>query len=114
MRTKADPSHQFERRHQAVIFKLRTGHIGVNAHLHRTCTNSSNICANDVCNREQVIEDVDHLMFRCPGHDDIRQSLLPRTTDIDALTWSTDAQILKLVVTYSLKALERRELWSKR
>uniref|UniRef100_A0A0B7BUJ0 RNase H type-1 domain-containing protein n=1 Tax=Arion vulgaris TaxID=1028688 RepID=A0A0B7BUJ0_9EUPU len=68
-----DNINLLQRKDQSTIFQLRTGHVGLNYHLHRInpthlphCRKCSHSC-----------ETVQHILLECPGLHKARQELLP-------------------------------------
>jgi ribonuclease HI len=58
------------RRTEIVLNRMRMGHVGVNAYLHRFHMDDTGMCPNAGCNLQETIE---HYMLHCPS------SQLPRT-----------------------------------
>lgn len=59
------------RRHAALLFQLRSGHIPLNKHLHRiNCTPSPRCPACD--ERDETVE---HFLLHCPAYDRMRQRM---------------------------------------
>ena len=68
-----DSINQLHRAHQTAIFRLRTQHAPLNAHLHRIKTDHPAKCV--YCTDSD--ETVEHFLFHCPLYGDIRTRLLP-------------------------------------
>ena len=100
---KRDKANSLPRKYQTTIFRLRTGHIALNAHLNRIIPNIPPNC--DLCGHHQ--ETIDHHLFKCPGLDDLRSSLLPPKPDNKNCLYSS-AEQLKNTCEYHFMALARR------
>ena len=70
---KNDPINSLNRKDQVIIFRLRTTHVPLNAHLSRIVKNHQPNCA--LCHHEE--EDVKHFLFDCPALADLRDWFLP-------------------------------------
>jgi len=55
---------ELPRRHSALLFQLRTGHVSLNKHLHRITKAPSPIC--EACNQKN--ESVYHFILECPAY----------------------------------------------
>jgi ribonuclease HI len=63
------------KKHAAILIQLRTGHIGLNAHLNRIRRTDSPLCP--CCRRQD--ETVEHFLLHCPAHHAARSTLTDRT-----------------------------------
>ena len=68
-----DAINQLHRAHQTAVFRLRTHHAPLNAHLHRIKKKHPPKCV--YCPDSD--ETVEHFLFRCQLYDNIRSRLLP-------------------------------------
>ena len=91
------------RKDQVAIFRLRTQHAPLNCHLNRINPQRPPMCP--LCNAH--FETTEHLLFRCPGLQDLRQELLPPSPDINNTLYSTADQLRKTSNYYHM-ALGRR------
>ena len=66
---RADPYYQLTRREQVAIFRLRTGHNRMNAHLF----NKFHVGQSDQCPCQTGSMTTEHLLQACPLHDDLRR-----------------------------------------
>ena len=66
-----DDLHRLDRCGQSTVFRLRTGHCGLNKHLHRIGQADTPLCP---CGEEQT---VDHILQLCPIYHQLRQDLWP-------------------------------------
>ena len=70
---KNDPINSLKRKDQVIIFRLRTTHVPLNAHLSRILNDHQPNCT--LCNQEE--ETVKHFLFDCPALADLREVYLP-------------------------------------
>ena len=70
---KNDPINLLERKDQVVIFRLRTNHIQLNAHLSRIKKDHEPNCV--LCDYRE--ETVQHILFECPPLQVLRRQFLP-------------------------------------
>ena len=68
-----DPINQLHRAHQTAIFRLRTHHAPLYAHLHRIKKEHPAKCVHCPDSDETIY----HFLFHCPLYDNIRTRLLP-------------------------------------
>jgi hypothetical protein len=59
------------RRHASILVQLRTGHVGLNKHLHKIGKAESPLCP--AC--QKTDETVHHFLFRCPAYDRQRRKI---------------------------------------
>ena len=98
-----DSIHALERRYQTAIFRLRTEHIPLNFHLNRMNPEHPPMCL--LC--DYAYETVHHLLFQCPGLQDLRQKFLPPFPDTDNTLYSSPQQLTQTATFYYM-ALGRR------
>ena len=96
-----DQINSLDRRSQTTIFRLRTGHCGLNKHLKRLGIAESAHC--DCGSEEQTPE---HILQNCPHLDAARQVHWPADTDLGTKLWGPVDQ-LQLTVDF-LAATELR------
>ena len=90
-----DALHQLDRKQQTAIFRLRTGHCGLRAHLKRIgqADTATCHCGND----DQTPE---HVLQACPLFDDQRKDVWPDETDLETKLWGT-ADNLRLTTRFT-------------
>ena len=99
-----DPINQLHRAHQTAVFRLRTHHAPLNAHLHRIKKEHPAKCV--YCpNSDETIE---HFLFHCPLYDNIRSRLLPAQPNIHNTLYGSTTQ-LQRTATYNMSAMNRRD-----
>jgi hypothetical protein len=59
------------RRHASILVQLRTGHVGLNKHLHKIGKAESPLCP--AC--QKTIQTDHHFLFRCPAYDGQRRKM---------------------------------------
>ena len=84
-----DPINFLKRKDQVVIFRLRTNHIQLNAHLSRITKDHNPTCT--LCGYKE--ETVHHFLFECPHLQDLRTQFLPLNPDRDNSLYSTKNQL---------------------
>ena len=100
---KNDEINALKRQEQVNIFRLRSKHVPLNAHLKRIGVLTSSECP--LC---QVPEEtVEHHLFLCPALDDLRTELLPPKPDISNTLFGTSLQ-LKNTNNFYVMAGQRR------
>ena len=100
---KIDPINSLERKDQVVIFRLRTNHIQLNAHLNRILKDHQPACP--LCGYRE--ETVHHFLFECPPLQDIRSQFLPPNPNRENTLYAPLLQ-LKNTSSYFHKANHRR------
>ena len=88
---KNDPINSLERKDQVVIFRLRTNHIQLNAHLNRILKDHQPACP--LCGYNE--ETVHHFLFECPQLQDIRTQFLPPSPDRENSLYASKLQLIK-------------------
>ena len=92
------------RAHQTAIFRLRTQHAPLNAHLHRIKKDHPAKCV--YCPDSD--ETVEHFLFHCQLYDNIRSRLLPAQPTIHNTLYGSTTQ-LQRTATYNMSAMNRRD-----
>ena len=93
-----DPINSLERREQVVIYRLRTQHIQLNAHLNRIKPDHSPVCP--LCHFPY--ETVTHFLFECQELQDLRQLYLPPEPNLGNTLYSTLEQLEKTSQYYNM------------
>ncbi|GFR75152.1 reverse transcriptase-like protein [Elysia marginata] len=97
-----DSINSLERRDQVIIFRLRTDHAPVNAHLNRIQP-----MIPPVCHFCDAPYETTHLLFQCTSLQDLREEYLPPQPD----AWNTlypNSQKLKKTSTFYTQMSSRR------
>ena len=100
---KTDPINSLPRKEQVTIFRLRTTHAPLNAHLNKITKDHLPNC--NLCSHNK--EDVQHFLLECPALTDLRDRLLPRNPTIQSTLYS-DKHQLKNTAKYFRMANGRR------
>ena len=100
---KKDEINALKRHEQVNIFRLRSRHVPLNAHLKRIGVLTSSECP--LCQYPE--ETVEHHLFLCPALDDLRTNLLPQKPDISNTLFGSHSQ-LSDTNTFFLMAGQRR------
>ena len=79
-----DPIWRLERAQQTTIFRLRTGHCGLSAHLKRI-----GISDTSLCECEQADQTPDHVLQSCPKYAERRQLTWPQGADLTTKLWGS-------------------------
>ena len=98
-----DPINTLGRREQVIIYRLRTQHVQLNAHLNRIKTDHLSRCP--LCHNPN--ETVCHFLFECQNLKDLRQLYLPPEPDLGNTLYSSREQ-LESTTTYFILANRRR------
>ena len=99
-----DPINQLHRAHQTAVFRLRTHHAPLNAHLHRI--KKEHPAKSVYCPDSD--ETIEHFLFHCPLYDNIRSRLLPAQPNIHNTLYGSTTQ-LQRTATYNMSAMNRRD-----
>ena len=83
-----DSIRMLERRQQTTIYRLRTGHCSLRAHLKRI-----GVAATSLCECGLADQTPSHVLQDCPLHDDRRQRIWPGGGDLYSKLWGTAAQL---------------------
>ena len=86
-----DPVNKLKRGEQSTIFRLRTGHIGLNNHLSRIKKNFPSQCP--LCLHPN--ETVEHHLLQCPELHDLRRQFLPAEPSIFNCLYGCQEQLEK-------------------
>ena len=98
-----DPINYLKRKEQVVIFRLRTNHIQLNAHLSRITSNHQPTC--NLCGYKD--ETVQHFLFDCPPLQDLRKEFLPLNPDRENTLYQSKQQLIQTYKYYQ-NANQRR------
>ena len=79
-----DPIRALERHQQTTIFRLRTGHCGLRAHLKRI-----GVAPSAQCECGQADQTPAHILQECPLLDEQRRQSWPGGVDLDTKLWGT-------------------------
>ena len=79
-----DPIWRLERAQQTTIFRLRTGHCGLSAHLKRIGISDTSLCE---CG--QADQTPDHVLQSCPKYAERRQLTWPQSADLPTKLWGS-------------------------
>ena len=79
-----DPIWRMERAQQTTIFRLRTGHCGLSAHLKRIGISDTSLCE---CG--QADQTPDHVLQSCPKYAERRQLTWPQGADLTTKLWGS-------------------------
>ena len=100
-----DPINTLERREQVVIYRLRTQHIQLNAHLNRIKSDHPATCP--LCHDPN--ETVTHFLFECQNLKDLRQLYLPPEPNLGNTLYSTQEQLEKTTKFYIMANRRRAD-----
>jgi len=100
---KKDPINCLKRREQVVIFRLRTNHIQLNAHLSRITKDHQPSCP--LCDYKE--ETVHHFLFDCAPLQDLRKQFLPPDPNRENSLYSSTQQLMQ-TCRYYHEATRRR------
>ena len=93
-----DPINALGRREQVIIYRLRTQHIQLNAHLNRINPEHPPMCPLCGCQ----FETVPHFLFECQNLQDLRQLYLPPDPDLEKILYSSTPQLERTVTYYNM------------
>ena len=94
-----DPINQLHTAQQTAVFRLRTHHAPLNAHLHRIKKERPAKCVYSPDSDETV----EHFLFHCPLYDNTRSRLLPAQRNIHNTLYGSTTQ-LQRTATYNMPA----------
>ena len=103
---KKDPNNSLKREDQVIIFRLRTQHIPLNAHLNRIKTDHAPICP--LCDHPQ--ETVKHFLFECEPLDDLRKTYLPPGPDLENTLYADRSQLQQTCKYYTMANRRRTQV----
>ena len=92
-----DSLDSLEGRDQVTIFRLRTHHAPINAHLNRIQPMIPPNCL--LCNAPY--ETTKHFLFECPALKDLRDEHLPPNPDLGNTLYSSTQQLKKTCIFYA-------------
>ena len=93
---KKDPINSLKRKDQVAIFRLRTTHVQLNAHLSRITKDHPPACP--LCGYRE--ETVNHFLFDCPTLQDARTEFLPQNPNLENTLYSDLQQLLQTSLFY--------------
>ncbi|GFS19346.1 retrovirus-related Pol polyprotein from type-1 retrotransposable element R1 2 [Elysia marginata] len=79
------------RKGQTTLFRLRTGHNRLKAHLYKTY----NIGHTDLCLCGEAAETVEHVVQDCQNYRKLRQAVWSKPTDLQTKAWGTAEEMGK-------------------
>ena len=79
-----DPIWRLERGQEITIFRLRTGHCGLSAHLEKIGISDTSLCE---CG--QADQTPDHVLKSCPKYAERRQLAWPHGADLATKKWGS-------------------------
>ena len=85
-----DPIWRLERAQQTTIFRLRTGHCGLSAHLKRIGISDTSLCE---CG--QADQTPDHVLQSCPEYAERRQLTWPHGADLATKLWGSAEDVYR-------------------
>ena len=88
---KKDNLNQLNRKQQTIIFRLRTQHVPLNAHLNRINPMHEPLCP--LC--DHAYETVEHFLFDCQKLYDLRENFLPPKPDLENTLYGSVDQLGK-------------------
>ena len=83
-----DPIRTLERKHQTLIFRMRTGHCGLRTHLKRIGATATATCQCGEADQTSA-----HILQDCPLFDEQRQQSWPEGADLNTKLWGTAADL---------------------
>ena len=86
-----DQINYLQRKDQVIIFRLRTTHIPLNAHLSRITKDHPPACT--LCGYKE--ETVQHFLFDCPFLQDTRKEFLPENPSLENTLYCDKQQLLQ-------------------
>ena len=98
-----DPINSLKRKDQVIIFRLRSTHIQLNAHLSRITKDHPPACT--LCGYRE--ETVNHFLFDCQPLQTIRNEFLPQNPGLENSIYSDREQLLK-TSRFFQKAMQQR------
>nr|KAG5705581.1 hypothetical protein BaRGS_034779 [Batillaria attramentaria] len=87
-RADQDPIRTLERRHQTTIYRLRTGHCGLRAHLKRIGVADTALCQCGLADQTPS-----HVLQDCPLHEEMRQHFWPEGGNLNTKLWGNAADL---------------------
>jgi len=98
-------------RQASILTQLRTGHIPINAHLHKIQKSNMPYCPQYTC--IQAMEDIHHLIFTCPKYTQERHQLILRIgrKNFSNPKLLTDKNIIPHTLTYLNKTGQFKQVF---
>ena len=96
-----DPIWRLERALQTTIFRLRTGHCGLSAHLKKI-----GISDNSLCECGQADQTPDHVLQSCPKYAEKRQLTWPQGADLTTKLWGSAEDLYRTAGFVALTGLK--------
>ena len=87
-----DHLNSLSRPEQSTIFRLRTGHCGLRAHLKKIGIAESSMCDCLIADQTPA-----HVLQDCTLHNHIRKQIWPMETTLEAKLWGTAADLRRTV-----------------
>ena len=103
---KKDPNNTLKREDQVTIFRLRTQHIPLNAHLNRIKADHAPTCP--LCDHPQ--ETVKHFLFDCEPLNDLRKQCLPPSPDLENTLYADRTQLQQTSKYYTMANRRRMQV----
>lgn len=103
---KKDPNNNLKREDQVIIFRLRTQHVPLNAHLSRIKTDHAPACP--LCDAPR--ETVKHFLFECEPLDDLRKKYLPPSPDLESTLYTDSTQLQQTCKFYTMANRRRTQI----
>ena len=103
---KKDPNNTLKREDQVTIFRLRTQHIPLNAHLNRIKADHAPTCP--LCDHPQ--ETVKHFLFDCEPLNDLRKQYLPPSPDLENTLYADRTQLQQTSKYYTMANRRRMQV----
>ena len=103
---KKDPINSLKREDQVTIFRLRTQHIPLNAHLSRIKKDHAPVCP--LCDHPN--ETVKHFLFECEPLNDLRKTHLPRSPDLENTLYADSTQLQQTSRYYTMANRRRMQV----
>ena len=98
-----DPVNSLRRQEQVIIFRLRTRHVQLNAHLNRIQPEIAPLCT--LC--DHPYKTVKHFLLDCQPLKDLREQHLPSTPDLENNLYTHKTQLQHTCKYYTM-AFRRR------
>ena len=84
--------HRLPRQEQTILFRLRTGHCRLLAHLHRL-----KIAYTDECPCGTGPQTPEHVLLSCPTHEPLRREIWPEGASLQEQLWGNHSDLEKTV-----------------
>ena len=96
-----DPTWSLERARQSAVFRLRTGHCGLSAHLKMIGTSDTSLCE---CGQDD--QTPDHVLESCLKCDERRQQIWPHGADLANKLWGSTQDLYRTASFLALTGLK--------